>query len=78
MLNHELVEKKLLNHRMQPLKASLSTQRYLESALEILARLHQILDVVDVGEVHLQQLEEFSLGLGQVLIGQQVQLKRKE
>ena len=45
----------------------------LQPALEVLARLHQVFDVVDVGEVQLEQLEKLALRLRQVLVGQQVE-----
>ena len=42
----------------------------LEATLEVLATLHKILDVVDVGEVDLERLEELRLALGKVAVGQ--------
>ena len=42
----------------------------LEAALQVLATLHQIFDVVNVGEVDLQSLEKLSLAFGQVAVGQ--------
>ena len=42
----------------------------LESALQVLATLHQIFDVVNVGEVNLQSLEKLSLAFGQIAVGQ--------
>ena len=44
----------------------------LQAALEVFARLHEVLDVVDVGEVRLELVEEVGFSLGQVLVGQQV------
>jgi len=50
----------------------------LKSALEVLAGLHEVLDVVHVGEVELQNLEEVALRLRQVLVRQEIQLKKRE
>ena len=44
---------------------------YLEAAFKILAALHEILDVVDIGEIDLEGLKELGLTLGQVGVGQQ-------
>lgn len=41
--------------------------KLLQTALQVLARLHQVLDVVHVGKVQLQALKECLLRLGQVL-----------
>ncbi len=48
---------------------------HLKSALEVLAGLHQIFDVVHVGEVELQKFKEFALSFRQILVCQQVKLK---
>jgi hypothetical protein len=50
----------------------------LKSALEVLAGLHEVLDVVHVGEVELQNLEEVALRLRQVLVRQEIQLKKRK
>ena len=42
----------------------------LQAALQVLARLHQVLEVVDVREVELEVLEKLGLALGQVLVGE--------
>ena len=42
----------------------------LESALQVLARLHQVLEVVNVREVELEILEKLGLALGKVLVRQ--------
>ena len=52
--------------RPDPLHLQLVGQ-LLQAALQVLARLHQVLDVVHVGEVELQVFEERFLCLGQVL-----------
>ena len=41
----------------------------LETTLEVLATLHKILDVVDVGEIDLERLKELSFSLRQVDVG---------
>lgn len=45
----------------------------LQAALQILARLHQILNVEYVGEVDVQQFEKVSFVGGQVLVGEELQ-----
>ena len=42
----------------------------LEASLQVLAGFHQILNVVDVGKVNLQDLEELSLPVGEVVVGE--------
>lgn len=44
----------------------------LQAALEVFARLHEILDIVDVWKVGFELLEKVSFSLGQVLVCQQV------
>ena len=46
------------------------TATNLQTPFQILATLHQIFDVVNVGEVDLQSLEKLSLAFGQVAVGQ--------
>ena len=50
---------------------SLMGEDYLEAAFEILAALHEIFDVIDVGEIHLESVEELGLALGQVGVREQ-------
>lgn len=45
----------------------------LETALEVLGALHEVLDVVHVGEIKFQDLEELALGLGQRLVGEELE-----
>ena len=45
----------------------------LQPALQVLAALHEVLDIVHVGEVEAESFEELPLGLWQVLCCQQVQ-----
>ena len=45
----------------------------LEAALEVLAGLHQVLDIVDVGKVELKELKKLALRLGQILVRQEVE-----
>ena len=41
-----------------------------EAAVQVVAELHHVLDVKDVGEVDVEQLEELRLGGGQRLAGE--------
>ena len=46
---------------------------YLQTTLEVLAALHEVFDVVDLGEVDVEGLKELGLALGQVHVGQQAE-----